>query len=317
MKTANYPGTQLEAIRYFADGDVAHDFMVRMRWPNGVRCPHCQSDKVKFTKTKGDKPRRLWNCHGCKKQFTAKVGTIFEDSPIGFDKWLPAIWLAVNAKNGISSCELARALGVTQKSAWFMLHRIRYSLKTGTIEKLSGEVEADETFIGGKAHNMHKSKRAKLTGTGGADKAIVMGILERNGRVVAGVIPDTKRETLQAKIWQHVEPGSTLLTDSLHSYNGLNSHYAHHTVDHAVCYGKAEVHTNNIEGFWNLFKRGIKGTWIHVDKAHLQAYVDEQAYRYNEREGNDSDRFTRATQSVTGRRLTYRQLTALTKDSRR
>src|SRR6266850_6370538 len=157
MKTATYPATQLEAVRYFADPDVAHDFMVRMRWPNGVKCPLCQSNKVKFTKTKGEKPRRLWNCHECKKQFTAKVGTIFEDSPIGFEKWLPAVWLIVNAKNGISSCELSRALGVTQKSAWFMLHRIRHALQTGNFDKkLSGEIEVDETWVGGKAINMHK-----------------------------------------------------------------------------------------------------------------------------------------------------------------
>jgi transposase-like protein len=310
MKTGTYPTTQLEAVRYFADADVAHDFMVRMRWPNGVKCPLCGSTEVKFTKTKGDKPRRLWNCHGCKKQFTAKVGTIFEDSPIGFDKWWPAVWLIVNAKNGISSCELARALGVTQKTAWFMLHRIRHALQTGNFDKkLSGEIEVDETFIGGKAINMHKNKRAKV-GTGGVGKTIVMGMLERGGRVKAGRITGTDSPTLHGQIHKHVEPGSRVYTDAWRGYNGLHSHYAHETIDHAFCYAKDGLHTNGIENFWSLFKRTLRGTYVHVNPEHLSRYVDEQAYRFNEREGNDSERFVRATQSVTGPRLTYRDLTS-------
>lgn len=307
MKTTTYPATQLEAIRYFADADVAHDFMVRMRWPNGVKCPLCQSEDVTFTKTKDEKPRRLWNCHGCKKQFTAKVGTIFEDSPIGFDKWLPAIWLAVNCKNGISSCELARALGVTQKTAWFMLGRIRYALQCGTFEKLSGVIEADESFFGGLSKNMHKSKRKKL-GTGGVGKTPVMGLLQREGRVVAKVVPDVQKETLQAEIHNHVEPGSDVYTDKWVAYRGLKRNFRHKTIDHARTYVRGKVHTNSIENFWSLLKRSIKGTYVHVNPEHLHRYVDEQAYRFNEREGSDSDRFVRATQSVTGRRLTYSKL---------
>ena len=209
MKLENCPRTQLEAIRCFSDPDVAHNFMVEMRWPNGVTCPHCQNTDVKFVKTNEKKPRRLWNCRGCEKQFTAKVGTIFEDSPIGFEKWLPAIWMVVNCKNEISSCELARSLGVTQKTAWFMLHRIRHALQCGSVKKLSGTVEADETFIGGQAKNMHKGAR-KAVGLGPTGKAIVMGLLERNGPVRPRVIPDTRRGTLHAQIRRRIK------TDTVH-----------------------------------------------------------------------------------------------------
>src|ERR1017187_4843354 len=175
MNTKNVPETLMGAIRHFGNMDTCHKFMVGMRWPDGVRCPRCHHKDI------GDlvKSRRVWNCKGCKKQFSVKVGTIFEDSPLGLDKWLPATWMIVNAKNGISSCELARSLGVTQKTAWFMLHRIRLSMQDGSIEQMSGRVEADETFIGGKARNMHKNKRGKVS-TGTVGKVAVMGLLERN-----------------------------------------------------------------------------------------------------------------------------------------
>jgi transposase-like protein len=308
MKTGTYPSTQLQAIRYFADPDVAHDYMVRVRWPNGVICPLCGSANVKFTKTKGEKPRRLWNCHGCNRQFTAKVGTIFEDSPIGFDKWWPAIWMAVNCKNGISSCELARALGVQQKTAWFMLHRIRHALQYGSFEKLSGEIEADETFIGGLSKNMHKNKRKRL-GTGGVGKTPVLGLLQREGRVVAKVVPDVQKDTLHAELHRHVEPGSNVFTDKWVAYRGLNRQFRHKTIDHARAYVKGRVHTNSIENFWSLLKRSLSGTYIHVNPEHLPRYVDEQAYRFNERTGSDADRFIIAAQGTAGKRLTYRQLT--------
>lgn len=309
MKTENYPKSLLEAIRYFKDGDDAHDFFVQMRWPNGVRCPLCQSTDVKFVKTNEKPPRRLWNCHGCKKQFTAKVGTIFEDSAIGFDKWLPAIWLAVNCKNGISSCELARSLGVQQKTAWFMLHRIRHTLQCGSVEKLSGVIEADETFVGGAARNMHKGKR-KAVGRGPTGKAIVMGMLERNGPVRTHVIPDTRRRTLHDQIRQHVAVGSRVFTDALPSYDKLSPEYIHEAIDHAKEYARGCVHTNGMENFWSLLKRSIRGTYVHVNAEHLHRYADEQGYRFNKRKGNDSERFVKATQSTTGRRLTYRQLTS-------
>jgi len=311
MQTENYPRTQLEAIRYFADPDKAHDFFVNMRCPHGVTCPHCKSNNVTFTKTKEEKPRRLWNCHECGKQFTAKVGTIFEDSPLGFDKWLPAVWLIVNAKNGVSSCELGRALGVQQRTAWFMLHRIRHSLGVGSIEKLSGTIEADETFIGGKAANMHASKRkAKIVGRGPTGKAIVMGLLQRGGPVRAKVVLNTKRHTLHTQIKAHVTPGSRVFTDALPSYNGLDSQYEHEAVDHAVEYARGNVHTNGMENFWCLLKRSIRGTYVHVNAGHVERYVDEQAYRFNERKGTDESRFVSAAKEATGKRITYQQLTA-------
>jgi transposase-like protein len=177
MKENNeFPETLSEAIKYFADADAALNFMVSVRWPDGkVCCPNCQKTNAAFLAT-----RRLWKCRDCKKQFSVKVGTIFEDSPLGLDKWLPAFWMIVNAKNGISSCELGRALGVTQKTAWFMLHRIRLAMQNGSMEKLSGEVEADETYIGGKVRSMNTERRRKRgRGTGGTGKEIIMGLLER------------------------------------------------------------------------------------------------------------------------------------------
>ena len=157
MNTKELPEGLVEATRFFATEKTCHEFMSAMRWPNGVECPRCGSKDI----GKLIEARRVWTCKGCKKQFSAKLGTIFEDSPLSLTKWLPATWLIVNAKNGISSCELARALDVTQKTAWFMLHRIRLAMQDGSIEKFSGKIEADETFIGGRARNMHADKRAK------------------------------------------------------------------------------------------------------------------------------------------------------------
>ena len=305
------PQTQIEAIRYFEDPDNCHNFMVSRRWPNGVTCPRCGSQSI----GKLSKPRYVWNCKGCKKQFTVKVGTVFEDSPLPLTKWLPAVWLIVNAKNGISSCEIARALGVTQKTAWFMAHRIRTALHAGSFEKLSGTIEADETFIGGKASNMHKSKReAKIQGRGTVGKAIVLGLLERDekgkaSKVKAKVIPDTQRETLHAEISQHVETGSQVFTDAWKAYRDLSPAYAHQFVDHAVAYVQGNVSTNGLENFWCLLKRSVKGTYVSVEPYHLFRYLDEQAYRFNDRKGSDSDRFVKAMQSLAGKRLTYAELT--------
>ncbi|QIN81689.1 IS1595 family transposase [Rubrobacter tropicus] len=304
---AKQPKTLLEAIRYFADLDVATEYVAKLRWPEGPVCPKCGvvDPKHYFLKT-----RRVWKCRACKKQFSVKVGTIFEDSPLGLDKWLPAVWLIANCKNGISSYELARDLGVTQKSAWFMLHRIRLAMQTGTFEKLSGQVEADETFIGGKARNMHKSKRAeKITGTGGSGKVAVMGLLERHGEVRTKVVPDTRSRTLQVEVRENVEPGSEVHTDALKSYRGLDPEYVHNVVDHAERYVDGHVHTNGLENFWSLLKRGIKGTYVSVEPYHLFRYLDEQAFRFNEREGVDGERFQKALGSVAGRRLTYDELT--------
>jgi transposase-like protein len=304
------PATLQEAIVYFSNPVNCREYLVARRWPNGVTCPRCMSTDVLFL----EKYNR-WHCRAkhAAPQFTLKTGTIMEDSPIGLDKWMMAMWQVVNCKNGISSYEVHRAIGITQKSAWFMDHRIRYALTMGTINKFSGQIEADETYIGGKARNMHASKRAaKITGTGGKDKTAVMGILERGGKVRTKVVDNTKKKTLQAEIRQHVLAGSALFTDALQSYEGLDE-FQHEVIDHAVEYVRGEVHTNGLENFWSLLKRGLKGTYISVEPFHLFRYLDEQAFRYNNRIGmNDGDRFDLVVRQIVGKRLTFDQLTGKT-----
>ena len=299
-----------EAIIHFANFENCKSLMMKLRWPDGkVKCPHCGSEKVTWL----EKPR-VWKCYTGHPQpkFSLKTGTIFEDSPLGLDKWLPALWLVVNCKNGVSSCELARDLGVTQKTGWFMAHRLRYALKDGGFGLLSGEVEADETFIGGKASNMHLSERQRrITGTGPKDKTAVMGILERGGKVRVSVIPNRRKKALQAEVRKHVEAGTALYTDALMSYDGLAQDYAHQVIDHAVKYVDGRVHTNGLENFWSLLKRGLNGTYVSVEPFHLFRYLDEQTFRYNNRgkEMNDFDRFELALSQITGKRLTYEHLT--------
>ncbi len=303
------PKTLIEAIRYFADPDVALNTMVSLRWPNGVCCPTCGRTDVRFIKT-----RRIWECKEVhpKRQFSAKIGTVFEDSALGLDKWFAAIWMVANCKNGISSYEMARDLGITQKSAWFMDHRVRLAMKAGSIMKMDGEVEADESFIGGLAKNMHERKR-KHIGTGGAGKTAVLGILRRKNKksgskVRAKVIPNIRAETLQPEIRSSVAPGSRLYTDAWVSYRGLGENYQHEVIDHAVEYVRDAVHTNGIENFWSLLKRTVKGTYVSVEPFHLGRYLDEQAFRFNEREDSDLGRFKSVLSSVSGRRLTYKEL---------
>ena len=306
------PRTLVEAIRYFADPDVTLKTMVGLRWPDGVYCPTCGRTDVRFIAT-----RRLWECKEKhpKRQFSAKVGTIFEDSPLTLDKWFVAIWAIANCKNGISSYELHRALGVTQKSAWFMLHRVRLAMKVGSLDKAGNEYEADETFIGGLAKNMHKNKREKvIKGTGGSTKTAVMGILRRKSKkggskVKAKVIEDTGAKTLHKEVWEHVKPGARLYTDAWASYRGLDGDYEHLVIDHAVAYARGAVHTQGLENFWSLLKRTIKGTYVSVEPYHLGRYLDEQSWRFNERESHDGERFRTVLASVSGKRLTYRELT--------
>jgi len=306
------PQTLIEAIRYFADRDISLRTMVELRWHNGVCCPTCGRADVRFIAT-----RRLWECKEKhpRRQFSAKVGAIFEDSPIDLGKWFAAIWMVANCKNGISSYEMHRALGVTQKTAWFMDHRVRLAMQTGTFLKMSGEIEADETFIGGLAKNMHRHVRErKIMGTGGAGKAAVLGIVERGNedrtsRIKTSHVPNVKRRTLAPEIRAAVEPGATVYTDALKSYLGLSDVYDHQTIDHAIEFVNGNVHTNNVENFWSLLKRTIKGTYVSVDPVHLDAYLDEQAFRFNERQHNDGIRFRNVVSSVAGRRLTYAELT--------
>jgi transposase-like protein len=303
------PSTLQEAVIYFADPKNCNEFLAGLRWTDGkVKCPNCGSNRVAYL----EKQNR-YKCYGKhpKAQFSLKVGTIFEDSPIGLDKWLCAMWLIVNCKNGISSCEVAKDLGITQKSAWFMDHRIRFALHSGTIVKASGHVEADETFIGGKARNMHVAERKRrITGTGGKDKTPVLGIVERGGKVRTIVIPNRKKKALQSEVRKHVEAGAALYTDALLSYEGLATDYAHQVVDHAVQYVDGNVHTNTLENFWALLKRGISGTYVSVEPFHLFRYLDEQAYRYNNRKDmTDFDRFKLAASQIVGKRLTWDEAT--------
>lgn len=310
------PKTLQEAIIYFANYDNCREFMIALRWADGnVRCPRCNSEHVTYLES-----ARLYKCYGKheKAKFSLKVGTIFEDSPLGLETWLPAMWLVVNAKNGISSAEMGRSLGISQKSAWHLAHRIRFALHEGSFDSmLTGEVEADETFIGGKARNMHISKRQRrITGTGGKDKVAVMGLLERGGKVRTAIVANRKRSALQAEVKKHVEAGSALYTDALLSYQGLATEYAHQVVDHAMEYVSGKVHTNGLENFWSLLKRGISGTYVSVEPFHLFRYLDEQSYRYNNRATkdnplNDSDRFVLAASRIVGKRLTWDALTGM------
>ena len=301
------PRTLLQAVRHFSNYENCHKFMVSLRWPAGVCCPHCGSLRVRWMPS-----QKRWTCYEkhARRQFSLKTGTIFEESPLGLDKWLPAVWLIVNYKNGVSSYELARDLGVTQKTGWFMGHRIRTALHAGSFEKLAGEVEVDETFIGGRARNMHPDKRERvITGRGGTDKVAVLGMLQRGGRVHAQVVPNRKRSTLQPAVKSRVKVGAALFSDELASYKGLDALYAHKVINHAVQYVNGKIHTNGIENFWSLLKRALGGTYVSVEPFHLFRYLDEQAYRFNEREGSDRSRFVRAMQRLVGKRLTYAELT--------
>lgn len=315
MEQSGLPETLQQAILYFADKQRALEFLTRFRWPDGKpTCPWCGSQENSFVST-----RSIWKCKGCKKQFSAKAGTIMEDSPIGLDKWLPAIWMLCGCKNGISSYEIKRDLGVSQKCAWFMLHRIRLAMQKGSFDKkLCGVVEADETFIGGKVENMHLDKQVRriMQGKGGRGpkgKAIVMGLLERHGEARVKVVPTRRKKHVQSAVREHVEPKSALYTDALKSYDGLQE-YEHEVIDHTEAYVRGAVHTNGLENFWSLMKRSIKGTYVSVEPYHLQAYADEQAFRFNNRGSkeqpvSDADRFTKALSQVAGRRLTFDELT--------
>lgn len=313
MATTNWPTTLQQAIRYFTDLDVCLAAAIKLRWQNGpICCPTCGSTAVHFIAT-----RRIWRCSELhtQRQFSVKVGTIMEDSPIGLDKWLTAIWLLASAKNGISSCELARSIGVTQKTAWFLLHRIRLAMQRGSFTKMGGQVQADETYIGGKARFMHKAKKARvITGTGGMGKVAVMGLLERHGpeghsTVRANVVKGVWRKLLQAAIRANVEKNTAVFTDALKSYNGLNTDYVHQVIDHAEAYVDGQIHTNGLENFWSLLKRAIKGTYVSVEPFRLFRYLDEQTFRFNTRKMTDAKRFVEVGESIVGKRLTFDSLT--------
>jgi transposase-like protein len=306
---ANEINTLQEAILHFSDPDNCLNYLVARRWPKGVVCPTCGSKAVSFIPS-----RRVWQCktRHSKCQFSVKVGTIFEDSPIGLDKWLTAMWLVATCRNGVSSHEIARDLGITQKSAWFMLHRIRLAMQDSPTEKLSGEVEVDETYVGGKAANMHKSRKARLLqgkGGGFSGKTGVQGMLARGGEVRVAVIEDSGQPTLHGNVRKHIASGSEVFTDEATAYAGLQADYTHRSVNHMRTYVDGNAHTNTLENFWSLLKRGIKGTYVSVEPFHLFRYAEEQAFRYNNREQPDSNRLGILAGMVLGKRLTYAEVT--------
>jgi transposase-like protein len=318
MAPTDSPKTLHAAILHFSNIDTCQDALVAARWPDGVICPTCGSRDVGYLAN-----QRRWQCceKHARRQFSVKVGTIFEDSPISLSKWFTAIWLIGNAKNGISSYEIHRAIGVTQKTAWFMLHRIRLAMQTKSFNKIGGEVEIDETFIGGKARFMHKGRRERvIKGTGGMGKVAVMGLLERHGpdghsTVRTHVVASTKKKLLQAAIRAEVAKDTSIFTDALKSYDGLNEDYVHQVIDHAERYVNGQIHTNGCENFWSLLKRALKGTYVSVEPFHLFRYVDEEAFRFNTRKAKDGDRFDDMTRRVTGRRVTYKELTGHMNDA--
>jgi len=308
-----FPKTLQEAIQYFSDEETCIQFVAALRWDDGKPvCPRCQSEDSTYMEK-----RRVWRCKDCNKQYSVKVGTIFEESPIPLHKWLAGMWIIAGAKNGVSSYEIHRSLGITQKSAWFMMHRLRLAMQNGSILKIGGKggaVEVDETYIGGKARNMHRDRRWRMS-TGTAGKAAVIGLLERHpekgrSRVKVSHIQNTRRQDLQPIVRQNVEPGTSLYTDAHSGYDGLNDEYFHEFVNHAETYARGKVHTNGLENFWSLLKRGLRGTYVSVEPFHLFRYLDEQSFRYNNRKDmNDADRFIAMMSGIVGRRVTYKKLT--------
>lgn len=301
------PKTLQQAIVYFDNRDNCQRFMIALRWTDGkVRCPHCDAENVTYLEN-----ARLWKCYSKhpRQKFSLKVGTIFEDSPLGLDKWLTAMWLIANAKNGISSYELSRSLGITQKSAWHVLHRIQLAMQNGSLSKIGGHVEVDETFIGGKARNMHLGKRRRaIKGTGESGKVAVMGLLERHGEVRTRVMADTSQETMRPHIREHVEVGANLYTDGHGGYAGLSAECIHGVINHAEEYVRGNLHTNGIENFWSLLKRTIGGTYISVEPFHLFRYLDEQSFRLMSVRFTDAQRFVELLSLITGKRLEYKRL---------
>jgi transposase-like protein len=332
------PATLTEAVRYYADEQVCIDTVASLRWPEGKPvCPKCDTQEAERRHYWLQKQKR-WKCYACRKQFSVKVNSLFEDSPLGLDKWLIALWMLCNCKNGVSSHEIARELGIAQKSAWHLLHRLRSALQSPDAAPLGSAggnvVELDEAFIGGEPKNKHLSQRQKgkyikdesgityrnpdfkSKAGRGTDKVAVFGILDREARKVrAQVIPAVKREVLMDAIIANVEKGSTVYTDGLAAYDSLLlSGFMHQFVNHTTEYVRGEVHTNGIENFWSLLKRGLKGTYISVEPFHLHRYIDEQAFRYEHRATKDTpytnaDRFAIALMQIAGKRLTWKDLT--------
>jgi transposase-like protein len=307
----------------FPHEDACKAYLVAHRWPDGVACPRCGNVNVH------PHARAFhWQCTACAEaggyRFSVLVGTVFENTNIDLLRWFKVIHLMLTSKKGISALQVMRYMGFgSYKTAWYMCHRIRAAMVERDFQKLMGIVEVDETFVGGKLANMHKSKLAKLRETrkalyetGYMNKAIVMGMLDRKERRVrATVIPSVQRDVLQAEILKQISPCSKVYTDEAVGYDNLPAKiYAHEVVNHMQRYVDGKVHTNGIENFWSLLKRGLRGTYVAVEPFHLFRYVDEQVFRYNNRATKDnpltdSDRFDLAVSQIVNKRLTYAELT--------
>lgn len=308
------PKTLMEAIRHYSDEQVCIDTVAAMRWSDGKPvCPKCGTAEGE-RKHYWLATQKRWKCYSCRKQFSVKVDSVFEDSALGLDKWMVALWMLCNCKNGVSSYEISRELGIAQQHAWHMLHRLRLALQLPEGEKLGGVVEADECFVGGKISNMHKSKRAQLGGKtrGTKGKAVVVGMVERGGRVRAQVTVDRSQAVIRPLVAANIAKDATLVTDEWGGYVG--SHLNHEVINHAIEYVNGHIHTNSIENFWPLLRRALGGTYVSVEPIHLQAYIHEQVYRFNLRSRPDekitnADRFALALANVAGKRLTWNELT--------
>jgi len=293
-----------EFLDYFKDEEICKQYLEQQRWGGNPVCPFCGHTHVYRT-------ARGYKCANkeCYKKFSITVGTVFENSKIKLRTWFAAVYLITAHKKGISSLQLSRDLGIGQKAAWFMLHRIREMLRTKAPEMLEDMVEADETYIGGKSKNKHASKRTPNSqGRSVKDKTPVFGIIERQGKVHTRVVPNTQGKTLKPIIKEMVKEGTIVITDEWLGYAGLNKHFPHEVMNHQRAeYVRNTSHTNNIEGYWSHFKRMIYGIYHQVSPKHLNRYCDESTYRYNTREIKDLDRFEHSMTQVAGR-LKYNDL---------
>lgn len=315
MTNTQNPRTLIEAIQYFSDNRRCVEYVKNLRWQDGVvKCPRCESTHVKELTT-----RQIWQCYGCKKQFSVKVGTVFTDSALPLTKWLTGMWLVMNAKNGISSYEISRSLGISQKSAWHLGHRIREAMANGSIEKMTEKVETDAAYLGGSRKNWSNEKRA-TTPAYVDNKTPIVAYVERNDeneiiQVRGNVVNDSSAETIQNDLRKNVAEGAVLYTDQSNVYTTLASDYWHRTINHSRDeFVRGDVTTNRVEGYFALLKRCIKGTYIHMAPCHMDRYIAEQSLRYNLRKTNDGARFKQTVSQSFGTRLTWKELTGKAAD---